>query len=295
MKSIPLALQAHYDGASVSTCLLCKVTTKDGQTLAFTSLDADLAYDDGTGSVSYLASNGFTPQRFEASADTAVDNTEFQGWVQASGITEAQIRAGLFDFARIVVYRVNYLDLSMGHELVMAGTAGETTFSAHGWRTEFRSKTQQLKQTIAQPYSLRCRAAFGDARCGKALVWVAGTVTSVGAETDRIFSDAALTQADGHFTLGVLRFTSGANTGFEVEVELHADDSFTLVFPTPYPIQEDDDYEVRQDCGKRLIEDCKTVHNNLDNFRGEPFIPVDGTAMVPGAEIQRTGSGGGGK
>lgn len=240
MKSIPIALQAHYDGASVSTCLLCKVTTKTGQTLAFTSLDADLTYDDGTGSVSYLASNGFTPQRFEASADTAVDNTEFQGWVQDTGITEAQIRAGLFDFARIVVYRVNYLDPGMGHELVMAGTAGETTFSEHGWRTEFRSKTQQLKQTISQPYSLRCRAQFGDARCGKAWVWVEGTVTAVGAETDRIFTDSALTQDDGHFNLGVVEFLSGDNTGFEVEVELHADATLTLVFPTPYPLQEGD-------------------------------------------------------
>jgi len=161
MKSIPIALQTYIDADATTLCYLCKVTTKGGTVYGFTNLDAPVTYDDGTGSLVYAADNGFTPERLQATADLAVDNTEIQGWVADTGITEAQIRAGLFDFAKIIVYRVNYLDLTAGHEIIVSGTAGETIFTELGWKTEFRSLTQQTKQPISKLYSITCRARFG--------------------------------------------------------------------------------------------------------------------------------------
>lgn len=302
MKSIPIALQTHYDLDATTTCLLCRIETKGGTVYGFTSLDADVVYDDGNGSVTYRADNGFTPERLQMTADLNVDNTDLQGWVSDTGITEPMIRAGLFDHARVRVYRVNYMNLANGHEIVQVGTCGETSFSRHGWKTEFRSLTQQLKQPISTLYSLKCRAKFGskpigtggeqpESRfpCGKDWVWTGGTVTAVdGTEPDRIFTDTSNAQADGFYNLGVIEWLTGNNAGAQMEVDSQASDVFTQSLNLAYAIQVGDTYRVRQDCDKTKTM-CINTHNNLVNFRGESMIPVadGGSLMVPGAHIRR--------
>lgn len=303
MKTIPIALQSHLDEDATTTCRIYRVECVGafaGTVLGFTDLDADITYDDGNGPVLYLASNGASMERLQASADLTVDNTELQGWVSDTGITEAQIRAGLFDFARVRVYRVNYLDLSDGHEVVATGTCGETTFSANGWKTEFRSLVQQLKQPQSTLYSLTCRAKYGSKPigtggeqpeekypCGKDWVWVSGTVTDVDTdEPDRIFTDTGVTEDDGHFAPGVVQWLTGNNAGEEMEVDSQESDIFTLALDLSYPIEVGDTYRVRQDCDKTRTM-CKDVHDNLVNMRAEIFIPVadGGAALIPGAQI----------
>jgi uncharacterized phage protein (TIGR02218 family) len=294
LKTIPIALQSHLDQDATTLCNLTRVETKDGTIYGFTDLDVDVVYDDGDGSVTYRADNGFTPSRVQASADLAVDNAELSGLVMDTGITEAQIRAGLFDYARVRVYRVNYMDLTNGHEIIAVGTAGETNFSANGWKTEFRSLTQQLKQPISKLYSLTCRAAFGSAQCGKSFTWVSGTVTSVGANPRRTFTDTALTQADGYFDIGVVEWLTGSNAGGQMEVDAHASDTMTLALPMPYAIDVGDMFRVRKDCSKEWDDadnGCLFHWGSArkDHFRGEPHIPIadGGQNMVPGAQITR--------
>lgn len=284
MKSIPIALQAHYDEPATTTCFISRVACKDGPVLGFTSLDADLTYDDGDGPVVYRADNGFRADRMQQTADLAVDNTELHGWVSDTGITEKQIRAGLFDYARVRIYRVNYLDLAAGHEIIATGTAGETTFSNGGWKLEFRSLTQQLKQPISTLYSLTCRAQFGDAKCKKPFVWVPGDVTSVdGTEPARVFA-STVDATDGHFRLGVVEWLTGDNAGAQMEVDAQTGGAITLALPMPYAIKPGDEFRIRQDCDKTK-EMCREVHNNLLNMRAEPFIPVDGgKSLIPGAQ-----------
>lgn len=286
MKSIPVALQAHYDGDATTTAYLCRMQCKDGTVLGFTSLDADLTYDDGAGAVLYRADNGFESDRMQQTSDLSVGNTDLHGWVSDTGITEQQIRAGFFDYARIRIYRVNYLDLSAGHEIVASGTAGETKFSRGGWKLEFRSLTQQLKQPISKLYSRTCRTQFGDERCKEQLVWAAGTVTQVGAESDREFASADLGQAKDYFVPGVVEWITGANAGAQMEVDGFEAGAVSLALPLAYPIAVGDTFRIRQDCDKTFAM-CKERFDNTLNFRGEPLIPTDGQAMVPGAEIVR--------
>lgn len=288
MKSIPVALQAHYDQPATTTAYLCRMACKDGTVLGFTSLDAELTYDDGDGPVLYRADNGFAADRMQQSSDLSVGNTDLHGWVSDTGITEQQIRAGFFDYARIRIYRVNYLDLSAGHEIVATGTAGETKFSANGWSIEFRSLRQQLKQPICQLYSRTCRAKFGDAKCGKAFAWVSGAVTAVnGTEPDRLFTSAGLTQAKGYFVPGVVEWLTGDNAGVQMEVDGFEAGAVSLALPLPYPISAGDTFRIRQDCDK-TFDMCRTRFANVVNFRGEHLIPTDGgQSMIPGAQIGR--------
>lgn len=316
MKSIPIALQNHLNEDATTLCLLTRVETKDGTVIGFTDLDEDVVYDDGDGAVTYSAENGFTPSRIQATADTGVDNGELEGITSDSGITQQQIRAGLFDAARVKIYRINYMAPSNGHELVQYGRAGETTFSETGWRTEFRSLMQTLKQPISVLYSITCRARFGSKfigegldstgqqyfeeahPCGKDFTWTSGTVTSVGVNPKTTFSDSGLSPSSGFFEPGVVEWLTGNNAGHQMEVYSHVDDSaenyVKLALPMPYAIEAGDTFRIRQDCSK-LWDDAEhgcLYHYGTErknHFQGEPDIPVaDGGAnLIPGAQITR--------
>lgn len=303
MRSIPIALAADYAEDATTLTALVKVICKDGTRLAFTALDAALTYNDGTETLAYSPSNGFTPSRLQSSADFSVDNAEYSGVVSETGITESQIRGGLFDFAKIIAYEVNYLALGNGHRLLCKGTAGETVFSENGWRTEFRSLTQQTKQPISTPYSLTCRAKFGSQPIGTpgAAVterypcqydaeseWVSGTITGIGAEADRIFTDSALLQAADYFVPGAVEILSGPNDGVVMDVEAFAAGVVTLTFPLPYDLTNGTTFRIRRDCDKTKAS-CKDLFNNLPNMRAEHLTPVAdaGSIMVPGAYVEQ--------
>lgn len=304
MKQIPAALVSHYQLDATTTCLLTRVRCKNGTLLGFTDLDVDVVYDpaavdpggtgDDWGLLTHVAENGgLTMARMDAGADLTVDNTELSGVVNDTGITEAQIRAGLFDYAQVRIYRVNYMDLSQGHELVAAGTAGETQFSENGWRTEFRSLVEQLKQPVIDLYSLTCSAKFGDAKCGKVFTWESGTVTSVGTDTQRSFT-ADITPANDYYALGVVEWLTGANAGAQMEVDSNTGGAFNLSLPMAYAVAVGDTFRVRKDCNK-VWDDASngcSFHWGADranHFRGFPDIPVadGGASMIPGAQISR--------
>lgn len=326
MKAIPIALQSHLNEDATTLCLITRVLTKDGVLYGFTDLNFDIEYDpslvdpegtgDDWGSAIHRAENGFTPSTIQSSADMSVDNAELAGLVQGTGITEAQIRAGLFDYAKVRIYRINYMDVSLGHELVQTGTSGETKFSSNGWRTEFRSLSQQMKQPISRLYSLTCRARFGSKAigsndvdssgqvsfeekfpCGKDFTWFGGVVTSVGASPKRTFTDTALTNPDDFFSVGVVEWLSGNNAGGQMEVETYVHDSnssptVNLALPMPYAIEIGDTFRIRKDCSKEwddALNGC-LFHYGTDrknHFRGEPHIPVADSSqnMVPGAQV----------
>lgn len=302
MKSIPIALQSHLDQDATTWCRLMRVACKDGTVIGFTDLDADVTYDDGNGAVTYRADMGAELSRYQGTADLSVDNAEVMGWVSPDGITEAQIRSGLLDYARVRIYRVNYMDLTQGHEILASGTAGETGFTQNSFRAEFRSLTQQLRQPISNVDSLTCRARFGSKPlgtvteqpterfpCNKDWVWVAGTVTSIGSDPRRLFTDSALAQPADHFEFGVVEWLTGQNAGAQMEVDAFAfGGGITLALPLAYPIVAGDTFRIRQDCSKEFAY-CRDVHNNVLNNRSEHLIPVaDGGAnLIPGAQISR--------
>jgi uncharacterized phage protein (TIGR02218 family) len=254
-----------------------------------------------------------------STSDLGVDNAEattlapVAGFL-SEGITQQQVDSGALDKAPFVVYRVNYADLTMGHEIVGGGTIGEqrTKFSQFTV-LELRSLSQQLKQSAGRLDSLTCRIPFGSVSGENGLVhgcdfdltaeWVDSlAVTSVGAETDREFTCIALDQADNYFAPGVVEWLAGDNAGQSCEVESFAGGVVTLQFPTVNPILASHEFRIRRDCSKR-----KTGHNSckdtfwltewFNHFDGEPAIPVAeaGKLMSPGAAISTNGTSGTGE
>ncbi len=269
MKTISPQLKNHLT-SEVTTLATCwKITRRDATVLGFTSHSAALIID----AIIYEAATGFTPSAIANSADLAVDNLEIEGMLSSDAIAEEDILAGLYDFAEIDIFQVNYADLSQGKLILRRGWLGEVRFSKSHFTAEVRGLTQRLAKTLGELYSPSCRAKLGDTRCKKLL----GSFTISGATVDSAsdrqhFSDAALTQIAGYFNYGVVTFTSGANAGLSMEVKEYTPGKVTLVLPMPYTISAGDNYTIIAGCDKSF-DTCVAKFNNAINFRGEPHVP----------------------
>jgi len=131
-----------------------------------------------------------------------------------------------------------------------------------------------LQTDLGEVFSFKCRADFGDSRCGlvKASYQVAGTVTGV--TSTKIFTDSGLGQADHYFKYGTIEFSTGDNADLTREVKDFGSGLVTCLFDFPYTIQVGDTFVAIPGCSGSST-DCKTkfASNNIVNFRGEPHLP----------------------
>lgn len=292
MKIISPELMAHKRLPATTLCRLLLVICKDATVFGFTDLDLDVTYDDGQGSQVYEASHGFMPSAIQLDGGLAVQNADLTGLIATldTGIDKDVIRSGKLDGATVKIYQVNYVDLTQGHEWLAYGNLGQVTYQDGEYIAEFRSRSQVLKQiNVCQAYSLTCRAQYGDAKCGKALAWVDGTVTAQAPETTVSFTDSSLTQTAGYFVPGIVEFLTGQNAGWSVEVTAFVGGTVSLLLPVYYPILVGDTYRIRIDCNKHSDESgCKSADRWgtewWAHFRGEPNIPVGDAVQTPGAQ-----------
>lgn len=304
MRTVPAALLAHLQQPVTTTCRLLKITLRDGVTaFGFTTLDRAVSYDDGGGLIEYVATNGFDPSTFSADSTYSVDNAEGYALISdevAPGITVEDVETGALDDARWRVYLVNFEDLSMGHVLLEGGDLGQVT-TKHGmiWIPELLSVVVRLRQPIGHVDSRLCRATFGtpaDSQTGCGFnaeaLWVNGTVTAVGAESDKVFTgDVASTSPVDPFP-GRVEWLTGANAGLTLWTDGFEAGLVTLGEPTPFPIELGDTFRIRPDCRKRYAEDCIATWDNGINFKGEPLIPVGDASAVQTPGAQMAGGGG---
>lgn len=179
MKTISSALKAHVQGEVTTLATCWKVTRQDGTVYGFTDHDSDIIVS----AVTYKAETGFMPTAIQSNEKLSVDNMNADGIFDSSTITEGDLSAGLYDYADVEIFMVNYASVGMGLLKLKKGTLGEVTMKDYSFETEFRSLSQKLQQNIGEVYSPLCRADFGDARCGitvQPAFWEPATVYASG-------------------------------------------------------------------------------------------------------------------
>ncbi|NDF11892.1 MAG: DUF2163 domain-containing protein [Proteobacteria bacterium] len=191
---------------------------------------------------------------------------------EGAQVKEADLMAGLYDFAEIEIFKVNYTDLSQGTLKLRRGWIGEVSVNKGQFVAEVRGLMQALSQTIGELYSPSCRASLGDSRCKIAMepYTRTGSITSVTDNTR--FADSTRVEAAGYFTFGKITFTSGANNGLSMEVKEYVPGKITLALPMPFAVVVGDTYSMTAGCDK-TIETCIVRFANAVNFRGEPHVP----------------------
>jgi uncharacterized phage protein (TIGR02218 family) len=269
MKPLSVALKNHYALGTTTLTTCWKATLTNGAVVASTSLDQDIVF----AGVTYLSTSSYRASNVESSLELNPDNMELEGFLASPQIAEADIYSGLWDYAAIEIFEINYRDLSMGRNVLRMGTLGQVKAGRSTFNAEMRGLMQAHTRSIVRLTTKVCTAELGDARCTKALspLTVTGAVDSV--SVNRVIFSASRTEAANWFTAGKLTFTSGLNNGLSMEVKQSALGEITLHEAMPYAIAAGDTYSIYAGCTKRFLEDCKGKHNNAINFRGFPHLP----------------------
>lgn len=193
MRSLSAAMSAFLAGdvRTLATCV--KVTRTDGTVWGFTDHDVDINY----GGVLYKSTYGYTASAISSSSDLSTSNLEVDGLLLGTGgvVVQSDVEAGLWSNAAVLIFLVNFADLTMGQLNLTSGNLGQFHLENGTWRGELRGLAQIMQQTIGEQYSPTCRAKFGDSRCTLSLTGLtfSGTVSSV-TTPYLAWSDPSLTQ-----------------------------------------------------------------------------------------------------
>lgn len=295
MKSFDLALDAHYEAPERTIATFWKVTLEGSPAVVFGFTDHDKPrVIDG---VLYEAMSGFTASQIITNAQLSVDNMEVDGLFDSSGITEADIEAGVWDNSEIEIFEANYEDLTMGRNVLLTGWLGQIKRKGGLFVAELRSLTSPLQKTVGDMITPNCRYRLGDADCKVDLAPLTEhdvPVTSV--TSRRVFVATSLASASPSypvdwFSWGVLTFTTGLNATYSMDVKSYAaDGTIELQLPFPYAVAVGDEFSIEPGCNKQLktgptayLGDCKVKFDNVINFGGEPEVPLPSRSFrLPG-------------
>lgn len=198
--------------------------------------------------------------------------------IENDDIAMADVRVGRVfsdtpDLGRIEVYHGKLGDYSYTR-LLITGQA----------RNKWNSLSTQFPYYT---YQDRCVWTFGSSGCGYNTASVTLDVpvdsVDVGSSTmlNVLLKAGTLSNSydNGRFNFGRLTMTDGVNSGHIRTVRVHTGDLLQLSHPLPINSLANFAFSIYPGCNKRLIEDCKSLYNNEENFLGFPWVPIQEEAF----------------
>ncbi len=270
MRAIPEVLAERLASGVTTLAHVWRITRRDGATFAFTDHDEPLAFND----LLCDPITSLSPGVIEKSAGLNADSASFTGALNADAITEEDLARGLWDGARVDLYRVDWTAPALRVHL-FAGRIGEVRRGAQAFEAELRGLQSRLNVPVGRVFSRYCDADLGDARCGKDIETSAfrgeGVVSEVLA-SGAFRADGLEAFEDAWFARGRLVWVEGG----ESEVMAHRlSDGDALLELTDAPgvaIEVGAAFVIYGGCDKRFAT-CQGKFANSPNFRGFPHMP----------------------
>jgi uncharacterized phage protein (TIGR02218 family) len=282
MRDISPQLLASIASGATTFCSCWRLTRRDGVVLGFTDHDRDISFE----GVVFAARSGLESSAFESSAGLSVGGAEVSGALSAQTLSEADLSNGLFDGARVEVFRVDWM-APENKVLLEAGVIGEVRRSEHAFTAELRSLAHELDQERGRLYQAGCDADVGDARCGFAFTnepFVVEAQALPGSDNMQLVFQLA-DIADNWFTGGRIDFLDGGNAGARSSVRSHRADADTHVVTlwSGLGVAPLSGERVRLYAGcDKTFETCRVKFSNSCNFRGFPHMPGNDHVMSYG-------------
>ncbi|RME16876.1 MAG: DUF2163 domain-containing protein [Alphaproteobacteria bacterium] len=276
-------LKAHLESGVTTLARCWAVTRRDGAVFGFTDHDRDLSFE----GITFRAGTGLSATTLEQTTGLALDNTEALGALSDAAITEADIRAGRFDGARVEAWLVNWADPSQRY-MQFRGTLGEITSAGGAFRAELVGLSEALNAPQGRVYQSQCSAVLGDGDCkvniDEAAFSGSGTVVAV-EDARRMRVSGLAGFADGWFAHGRLIVESGAAAGLEgvirADTLVEGTRALDLWEGLRAELVAGDVVRLVAGCDRRAAT-CRNKFDNFLNFRGFPDIPgEDRLASIP--------------
>ena len=286
MKNVTTAMLNFLQSSAADSLYLAdliQIALIDGTTLYVTNGQLDIIYGGNT----YSASGLGAWQRGRVSTKLGMQGTSMDLTVTADELTLVPgrpcsiiqgINLGLFDGATVTVYTAympTYGDTSLGVETKFVGQWGEARKIG---RTSAEVQCQSFLFLLNQPMpkallQSSCRWALFGAGCtlNQSAYTSVNTVGS-GSTQSTVNAATTITQANGYFTQGIIKFTSGQNLNLSTLVKLHNGQVLSLEPALLFPVAVGDQFQISAGCDHQIVT-CQTKFNNLTNFGGTPFIP----------------------
>lgn len=123
------------------------------------------AQDGWPGPLRFRAKAGYRRTAVQSTSDLRVDNLDIQAIFDDDDITDADIRKGLYDFATVRIFAVNFFDLTMGKIRLGTGNLGEVTLRDNDYTAELRRLTDRLQRKVGRTTTEDCDVNLGNEFC----------------------------------------------------------------------------------------------------------------------------------
>ena len=274
MRAIPQDFQTHLTQEATTLCTCWRLVRKDGAVFGFTDHDAPLSFL----ATEFAPQSGFLASQVESNLGLNIDTSEVEGALSLAAITAEDIDRGHYDEARLETYQVNW-QAPEQHLLLTVQTIGEITRAGGFFKVELRGLADSLNRVRGRQIQRSCDAVLGQGRCKVNLddpsFRANGAVTAL--LSDRLVQVTGLSAfADGWFTGGALRFTSGPLSGLGFTIVSHV--GAELELDRPVSPDSGDQVSLTAGCDKSFAT-CRDKFANSINFQGFPHIPGDDFAL----------------
>ncbi len=150
-------------GDALTLCLCWTLTRRDGVNVHMTDHDAALIVDE----IEFNPGAAMEAGRFATSEGLKPTRAAGGGVLSSDAITEADLRAGLWDGCRVQVFQTDWRDPTLGTRHVWSGYLSEIQTGQTGaFEAELISLKSDLERPIGRVLQRRCDAVLGDERCG---------------------------------------------------------------------------------------------------------------------------------
>lgn len=151
----------HIRKQATTLCWCWQVVRHDGLVLGFTDHDNDLEID----GIIYQAKSGFDASHLHEKLGFDVDLSAAQGLLMSEQISAADIKAGLYDNARVKLLRVNWQNAEQ-NAVIWSGSFGQINIKGDAFEVELLGQSAELENVSGRVFARGCDASFGDTRCG---------------------------------------------------------------------------------------------------------------------------------
>jgi len=285
MRTIPEEMAARLASGVTTLAHVWRIVRRDGAPFAFTDHDRPLVFD----ALACEPMTGLIAGAVEKSLGLGVDTASVSGALSSEALTEEDLGRGLWDGARVDLYRVDWSDTTLRTHL-FAGRIGEVRRGVSAFEAELRGMQAALNVPVGRVFSRFCDADLGDARCGIDVEQAAFRGEGVVSEVLSTASFRAMglgAFADGWFARGRLVWVAGGASEAAAHRVEGAEAVIELLDPPGAVLTPSAAFVIFAGCDKRF-ETCRAKFDNTVNFRGFPHMPGNDALQAgpaPGARL----------